>query len=298
MMMVDDEERMPVVNRQLEVLFGYGPDDLVGQPVEIRLPEGLREAHRAHRAEFAAERWTRTAATSSWPSHRSNIKPEFTEAEFRALMDELAPGESLSYTTVHRGNDGTDFPVEAILQRPADSADGPGWMVSMARAVPVLAERPAPVVENLGDPIRELRASLFELNFTSTAESLRTTLFSLCDDAKATLGFAPVIRFDGLIDTIANTTGGRLPAVLREALSYVARHAQATGVEVTITVGPDLTLRVVDNGTGEQANALRPGGNVLNNMSTRATKLGGTYTLTATVPSGTMLNWRVPLEHP
>ena len=63
-----------------------------------------------------------------------HIKPMFSEAEFRALIDSLSPGQSHSYTTVHRRKDGTDIPVEAVLQHPADDrGDGSGWMVSIAR---------------------------------------------------------------------------------------------------------------------------------------------------------------------
>ena len=35
-----------MVNRQTELLFGYERQVLVGQPVELLLPEALREAHR------------------------------------------------------------------------------------------------------------------------------------------------------------------------------------------------------------------------------------------------------------
>ena len=37
------------VNRQTESLFGYERDDLVGQPIEILVPESRRAVHRVHR---------------------------------------------------------------------------------------------------------------------------------------------------------------------------------------------------------------------------------------------------------
>jgi len=42
-----------LVNREVERQFGYERDELVGQAVEVLLPESLRGLHRADRAEFA-----------------------------------------------------------------------------------------------------------------------------------------------------------------------------------------------------------------------------------------------------
>lgn len=47
---VDDEGHIVQANARAEALFGYTRTELVGQPVEILLPEGFRSAHLAHRA--------------------------------------------------------------------------------------------------------------------------------------------------------------------------------------------------------------------------------------------------------
>jgi PAS domain S-box-containing protein len=41
-----------LANRRLTAMFGYQPSDLAGQPVEMLIPPGLREAHRGHRAAY------------------------------------------------------------------------------------------------------------------------------------------------------------------------------------------------------------------------------------------------------
>jgi PAS domain S-box-containing protein len=51
---VDDRGRMVLVNAQTELLFGYRRDELLGQPVELLVPERFRGAHVAHRATYAA----------------------------------------------------------------------------------------------------------------------------------------------------------------------------------------------------------------------------------------------------
>jgi two-component system cell cycle sensor histidine kinase/response regulator CckA len=54
MVCVELDGRIAQVNAQAERLFGYGRDDLVGQAVEILVPDGLRGKHSAHRARYAA----------------------------------------------------------------------------------------------------------------------------------------------------------------------------------------------------------------------------------------------------
>jgi PAS domain S-box-containing protein len=52
---VDSEARIVLVNGQTERLFGYERDELVGELVEMLLPERMRERHESHRDGFIAE---------------------------------------------------------------------------------------------------------------------------------------------------------------------------------------------------------------------------------------------------
>ena len=52
---VGREGTIRFVNHQTELLFGYDRDDLVGQPVEMLLPEPLRQLHQAHLKEFVSD---------------------------------------------------------------------------------------------------------------------------------------------------------------------------------------------------------------------------------------------------
>ena len=53
--LVDAEGRVVLVNDRVEELFGYPPEELLGKPVELLVPAPLREAHAAHRGDFAAD---------------------------------------------------------------------------------------------------------------------------------------------------------------------------------------------------------------------------------------------------
>jgi PAS domain S-box-containing protein len=56
---VDGRGRIVLVNAQTETLFGYSRDDLLGQPVELLVPERFRDRHGEHRNRYGADARTR-----------------------------------------------------------------------------------------------------------------------------------------------------------------------------------------------------------------------------------------------
>lgn len=113
--------------------------------------------------------------------------------------------------------------------------------------------------------------------------------------AEESLGFAPAVSLEGLLDTaVPDDMGEQLLAVLGEALSNAARHARATKVTVTVEARMDLTLRVVDDGVGVEPGGRRGG---LRNMAERAESLGAACTVGPGDKGGTVVEWLVPLPH-
>jgi two-component system, NarL family, sensor histidine kinase DevS len=152
-------------------------------------------------------------------------------------------------------------------------------------------------VDDLDDTIRELRSAIFELHTARLAgRSVRQELLDICAQAARALGFEPMVRFDGPIDnSVDDALADHLLAVLREALSNVARHAAATSVivEVAATEGL-LSLMVDDNGTvGFKVGA---GGRGIDNMRARATRLGGTMSIEPRDVGGTRVQRQVALS--
>ncbi len=91
MIIIDEQGKIAIANAQAEEMFGYGRHQMLGQPVEMLLPERLRDAHVGHRQGFATE---------------PRLRP-------------MGPGLDL----VARRQDGSEFPVEISLS-PVRSADG------------------------------------------------------------------------------------------------------------------------------------------------------------------------------
>jgi len=150
-------------------------------------------------------------------------------------------------------------------------------------------------VDELDTTIKEIRSTIFALQApTRPGASLRADILHAASDAAGVLGFEPRLHFAGPIDLgVSVVVGEQLLTVTREALSNVARHANATEVTIDVSVNGDIVLRVTDNGRGMPAEP-REQGNGLRNMRARAAALGGACTVEPHRPSGTILTWRVP----
>jgi PAS domain S-box-containing protein len=52
MLMIDRAGTVELANSAAEQLFGYSREILLGKPVELLVPDGLRQQHRQHREAF------------------------------------------------------------------------------------------------------------------------------------------------------------------------------------------------------------------------------------------------------
>jgi len=55
MVCVERDGRIVLVNAQAERLFGYAKDEMIGQPVEMLVPDAVRQVHPQHRAGYASD---------------------------------------------------------------------------------------------------------------------------------------------------------------------------------------------------------------------------------------------------
>jgi signal transduction histidine kinase len=157
-----------------------------------------------------------------------------------------------------------------------------------------VAERIGSAVDELDNTIRDIRSAIFELR-SPVAATLRADIRATVDAAAASLGFRPVLRLDGPIDSaVPDEVRPDLVAALREALSNVVKHARASAVTVHITITQgQLRLTVADDGVGRPSDVDERSG--LLNLRQRAGRHGGEVSLTATGDSGITVEWTVPL---
>jgi signal transduction histidine kinase len=151
-------------------------------------------------------------------------------------------------------------------------------------------------VDDLDLTVKHIRSAIFELEASRvpSGSGLRARVLAVGREAIGALGFEPDFFFDGPIDSaVGDDLATELLATLREALSNVARHAQATRVRVEVVVTDQVMLQVVDDGIGPPASGAARG-HGLNNMEARASQWGGTFLLRTNSPKGTALAWQVP----
>lgn len=161
-------------------------------------------------------------------------------------------------------------------------------------------------VSDLDETIRQIRSTIFALHTATDpdAPSIEDRFRAQAEAATTVLGFAPEVDVEvaaegsgaGVTDggpSLPAEVADQLVVVLGEALTNVARHAQASRVVVHLAVtAHEARLTVTDDGVGIQPGGRRSG---LRNMQARAAALGGSSTATAQPDGGTRLEWWVPL---
>ena len=161
-----------------------------------------------------------------------------------------------------------------------------------------MAARIQDAVEDLDLTVKHIRTVIFDLESTAArGTGLRDRVVALAREARGPLGFMPEVTFDGPLDTlVGDDVGQDLLATLREALSNVARHARATTIAIHVSAGPELVLRVEDDGCGLPEQPSKGLG--LRNMARRAEALGGRFGAGPGAERGTVVEWVVPLVGP
>jgi signal transduction histidine kinase len=173
----------------------------------------------------------------------------------------------------------TGMSLESVLQRvPADAR------AKLHRAV-----------DDLDHSIRDIRGTIYALQTPPDSPAgPRQRLVRIAEEVAGASGLRLDIRIDGAIDTtVPAEIAEHATAVLREALTNVVRHADATAVAVSIAATDRLRLEITDDGIGLPAGGRRSG---LANMADRAVQLGGEL-VTGRGPDGkgTCVVWDVPL---
>jgi signal transduction histidine kinase len=154
-------------------------------------------------------------------------------------------------------------------------------------------------VDDLDLTVKYIRSAIFELEGTRSSQSgPRRQLLDVIEEAAEPLGFEPRVLIDGPLDSgLDDATVADAVAVLREALTNVAKHAHANRVDVEVIVDNDsVRLEVSDDGVGPPTRQRSEphSGRGLENMSTRAGRHGGSCDLRAREGSGSVLEWRIP----
>lgn len=155
-----------------------------------------------------------------------------------------------------------------------------------------LRQRIDTAVDDLNTTIHEIRTTIFEIDQEHTDDqSLKHRIEVLILEMETRLGVQAKAQIPASLDEMVDANcAHHAMLALREMLSNVVRHSQATNVDVNVTIADNLlTLNVDDNGIGfEFASGV---GHGLNNLTSRARDLGGDCTIRSEVGHGTCVHW-------
>lgn len=300
-------------NSRLADMTGYSRTELVGLLVEQLVPVASRERHPALRSAFVAAGATRSMGPgmqltlqrsdgSELPVEISLSPLDDARGVIAILRDVTTRlrAEALVRTTTdlltvadERERIARDL-HDTVLQRLFGL--GLELQATAIRAPADLAERIETSVDEIDRIIREIRTAVFTLGSAGRSGSLGQELSAVTVQAKRVLGFAPRLRLDGPVETaISPEIRVELLASMREALTNIARHANATEAEIELQAGDLLSMRVLDNGRGVSESHAVSEGNGLRNMAERARLLGGGCSIARRSDRGSELHWWVPL---
>jgi len=224
---------------------------------------------------------------------------EVVEVFANAAMVALTLGENrvkleeLQVTAEHEriGRDLHDTVIQRLF------ALGMGLQGVEGLVTDTIAGKISEVVDGLDEVIRDIRETIFCLERPAMAEmGLRQAVNGVVKTAAGQLGFTPRVGFHGPVDAVTSAQlEAHIVAVLTEGLSNVARHARATLAEVVVAVEQNtIVVSVADDGLGPPKGP--SAGNGLRNLAERARLCSGTASITQRSPSGTVLEWRAPLN--
>lgn len=159
-------------------------------------------------------------------------------------------------------------------------------------------------VDGIDEAVTQIRATIRSLHGEEDGTGLADRLQREAQRARGPLGFDPVIVLDP--SAVAGAAldpdlCDDITAVVREALSNIARHARASSAVIRLDLGPRvLTLSIDDDGVGIHPDATAPGArrSGLANFEARARHHDGSCTVSRGSHTGTRVVWQVPLGDP
>jgi signal transduction histidine kinase len=147
-------------------------------------------------------------------------------------------------------------------------------------------------LDELNETIHDIRTTIFEIDQDrATVDTLRQRAMALTNEVDNRLGVEAHLQMQaGLSQEVNEHCAHHTIQALREILSNIVRHSEASHVEVELSgVGDFLVLKVDDNGVGfDEGTGFGRG---LRNLATRAHDLGGQCVIESHVGSGTLVTW-------
>ena len=271
MVMIDRDGKIVMVNTEIENQFGYAREEMIGQPVDILVPERLRTQHERHRHNFTPKPETRRMGAGRELFGR---RKDGTEFPVEVGLNPIRSGDHFFVLGVivdisqrkHMERVKEEFvsTVSHELRTPLTSISGSlGLLVgqwteqlpaSAGRLLTIAQKNCQRLVRLINDilDIEKIEAGRVVFNFVRI--DLRQIAEQAIEDNRGFAeGFGVKVLLDGAsVGAEVNADPDRLAQVITNLLSNAIKFSP-TGGEVLVTVersGDAFRLSVRDHGSG------------------------------------------------
>jgi PAS domain S-box-containing protein len=321
---IDDNRRIALFNQGAVKLFGYDPDEILGQSLDQLLPERFRVDHSRHIEAFA--RGAESARRMAQRREVFGLKEDGTEFPAEASISKLTVGETTTFTVILRDITDrlrTEHQLQSLTtqlmtaqeeerrrisrelhddinQRLALLAIEMGRMETnpsvsahaARQAFQSLAQRLAAISDDVRRMAYQFHPSILD------DLGLPAALTRLANEFSVNTGIKTVVVQEDFGDPLPQEIASCLYRIAQESLANVTKHAQASRVELELTCdGQEVTLSIHDSGVGFDLERIRDHhvGLGLVNMRERVRSIHGRLEIQAQPGQGTRIIAQIPL---
>ena len=320
--LVDGRGTILFVNSALERDFGYGRDELIGQPVEILVPKRLHTIHLEHRGAYFKHPTLRPMGLGM---NLVALRKDGTEFPVEISLSPLEGDDGASQYVIAVVRDITErqileeernhFRMELEMERERDRIgmdlhDGIMQEIYAAGLTLELAlgdieedkrlasEGVEKAIDQLHDVIRNIRSYIFDLRPREFSGNLASALAELAREFRQNTQIATRDMLPATLPDIPTERAVAVYHIVHEALSNVRKHSQASEVTITAFEEENLVrIEVRDNGDGfDVSQELPQVHRGLRNITARARVAGAALTIDSAPGKGTSLQIELPVQ--
>jgi PAS domain S-box-containing protein len=329
MVIVDQQGKMVLVNTRTEELFGYQRKDLLGQQVEILVPELSRNSHETLRTDFFAHAQVRQMGAGrelhglrkdgSWFPVEIGLNPIDTGSGMWVLASVLDTSERRRAERALRESRQDLRALAGRLFRAQEEErkriarelhdDLSQSVALLAFDTSSLALSPPPSAEDMKKALCKLQSRIADLStdirqiahqlHPSILEDLglAAALRELCEEFSARETTPVVFEQEALQDVLPVEIASCLYRVAQEALHNIQKHARASHIWLTVSGNPEsVHLSIQDDGVGFASESGTSGhGLGIISMKERVRLVQGEFSIHSQPGQGTKVTVSVPL---
>lgn len=330
MLMVGRDGKIALVNAQAESLFGYQASELLGQVVEVLVPDRARSEHGANRARFFMAAEARAMGKGRDLFGRRKDGQEFpVEIQLsplqtphglfvvativdltarRAAEDGLRASQRELRILTARLLEAQEAERRRLARELHDDVNQRLALLSidmdlLAAASPESSEDFARRVSELSARVKELSSSVHGLSHQLHPSKLEqlglvVVIRGLCKELSQCHGLEVTFTHYPEPGAIPDETALCLYRIVQEGLRNVVKHSRSRCAAVELTGSADtVRMRITDEGAGFDPATLN-GGLGLVSMRERLHLIGGEIAIDSRPGGGTRIDVRIPVTPP